>query len=109
MVDQKVASVASQAAYDHINKELTLYWVEKPLEVEIETVYAAAFRAVLEERKVTSEGLKGIIREYVKKNFPEKDRAAVTGNLIKESQRTSMNQKVFRKLVIAVLTTAAPS
>lgn len=99
MANQKVASIASQAAESHMNHLIDT--IQSSDAIVETTVYYSTFHTLLRECAITTGDFKQRIARYVDKHYRDKDPKGIVGNLIKEADNPNMGQKIFSKLVKA--------
>lgn len=100
MVNEKVASIASQAANDQMANIITAIF-SNPLSTE-DSVYFQAFATLMVKCGITPKEFEQRLRAFAETQVPPPDVDAVVGNLLKEATRKEMGHKIFKRLIQAV-------
>lgn len=102
MVDKKVAQAAAQAASCFIENLIASPPAQQPGEMQA-TAYYVALQELIKQTDISPQEFERRIDRYaVKMADSENQVGSIRGNLLKESERKAMGQKIFLKLVEAV-------
>lgn len=100
MVNEKVASIASQAASDKMLAIITSIYTE-PMPNE-DGVYYHVFTTLMVKCGITPEIFEQRLRAYAEEHVSPPDVNALVGNLLKEATRKEMGYKIFKRLIRVV-------
>ena len=100
MVNEKVASIASQAANDQMSAIITSIYSD-PWKTE-DSVYFQSFATLMVKCGITPKEFEQRLRTFAETQVPPPSVDALVGNLLKEATRKEMGHKIFKRLIQAV-------